>query len=118
MENRYKCIVMGAAGRDFHVYLSFLKSHPEFRVLAFTATQIPFIDERGFPQSLAGPDYDSDIPIYDESELPRLIRENDIDFVFFQFGDGVGIVRSARYQRIKKDFRQPVFTQYASDFLG
>jgi predicted GTPase len=87
MENRYKCIVMGAAGRDFHVYLSFLKSHPEFRVLAFTATQIPFIDERGFPQSLAGPDYDSDIPIYDESELPRLIRENDIDFVFFAYSD-------------------------------
>ena len=87
MERTYNCIVMGAAGRDFHVYLSFLKSHPEFRVIAFTATQIPFIDQRGFPQSLAGPAYDSDIPIYDESELPRLIREQDIDFVFFAYSD-------------------------------
>lgn len=87
MERTYNCIVMGAAGRDFHVYLSFLKSHPEFRVIAFTATQIPFIDQRGFPQSLAGPAYDADIPIYDESELPRLIREREIDFVFFSYSD-------------------------------
>jgi predicted GTPase len=87
MERTYNCIVMGAAGRDFHVYLSFLKSHPEFRVIAFTATQIPFIDQRGFPQSLAGPAYDADIPIYDESELARLIREHDIDFVFFSYSD-------------------------------
>lgn len=87
MERTYNCIVMGAAGRDFHVYLSFLKSHTEFRVIAFTATQIPFIDQRGFPRSLAGPAYDSDIPIYDESELPRLIREHDIDFVFFSYSD-------------------------------
>jgi predicted GTPase len=87
MEKQYQCIVMGAAGRDFHVYLSFLKSHPEFRVVAFTATQIPFITERAFPQSLAGPDYDSDIPIYDESELPRLIKEHQADFVFFAYSD-------------------------------
>jgi predicted GTPase len=87
MERTYNCIVMGAAGRDFHVYLSFLKNHPEFRVIAFTATQIPFIDQRGFPQSLAGPDYDSDIPIYDESELSRLIGEHEIDFVFFAYSD-------------------------------
>lgn len=87
MKGTYNCIVMGAAGRDFHVYLSFLKSHPEFRVIAFTATQIPFIDQRGFPQSLAGPAYDSDIPIHDESELPRLIREHEIDFVFFAYSD-------------------------------
>lgn len=87
MEKSFKCIVMGAAGRDFHIYLSFLKFHPEFRVVAFTATQIPFIDQRGFPQSLAGPAYDSDIPIYDESELPRLIRKHEIDFVFFAYSD-------------------------------
>jgi predicted GTPase len=87
MEKEFKCIVMGAAGRDFHIYLSFLRDHPEFRVEAFTATQIPFITERGFPQSLAGPAYDSDIPIYDESELPGLITRLDIDFVFFAYSD-------------------------------
>jgi predicted GTPase len=87
METEYKCIVMGAAGRDFHVFLSFLKSNEQFRVMAFTATQIPFIDERRFPQSLAGSGYDADIPIYDESELPALIKRYDVDFVFFAYSD-------------------------------
>jgi predicted GTPase len=85
--NEYQCIVMGAAGRDFHVFLSFLRGNRQFRVKAFTATQIPFIDERTFPRSLAGPGYDEDIPIYDESELPRLIERHDIDFVFFAYSD-------------------------------
>jgi len=85
--NEYQCIVMGAAGRDFHIFLSFLRGNPQFRVRAFTATQIPFIDQRSFPASLAGPGYDDDIPIYDESELPRLIRSEDIDFVFFAYSD-------------------------------
>jgi predicted GTPase len=87
MKTRYDCIVMGAAGRDFHVFLSFLKGNEHFRVKAFTATQIPFITERKFPKSLAGPGYDEDIPIYDESELPRLIKQLDIDFVFFAYSD-------------------------------
>ena len=87
MKNQYDCIVMGAAGRDFHVFLSFLKGNENFRVKAFTATQIPFITERKFPQSLAGPGYDDDIPIYDESELTRLIHAHDIDFVFFAYSD-------------------------------
>jgi len=85
--NEYQCIVMGAAGRDFHIFLSFLRANPRFRVKAFTAPQIPFIDQRSFPASLAGPDYDGDIPIYDESELPRLIHTQDIDFVFFAYSD-------------------------------
>jgi predicted GTPase len=85
--NEYQCIVMGAAGRDFHVFLSFLRGNPQFRVRAFTATQIPFIDQRSFPRSLAGPGYQDDIPIHDEAELPRLIHSHDIDFVFFAYSD-------------------------------
>jgi predicted GTPase len=87
MKKPYLCIVMGAAGRDFHVFLSFLRGNDRFRVVAFTATQIPFIDTRSFPQSLAGPGYDSDIPIHDESELGRLIEQHDVDFVFFAYSD-------------------------------
>jgi predicted GTPase len=85
--NEYQCIVMGAAGRDFHVFLAFLRGNPQFHVRAFTATQIPFIDQRKFPRSLAGPGYDDDIPIYDETELSRLIERYDIDFVFFAYSD-------------------------------
>jgi predicted GTPase len=87
MKKRYNCIVMGAAGRDFHNYLSFLRDSQHFHVCAFTATQIPFIVERNFPQALAGPDYDADIPIHDESELSDLIARLEIDFVFFAYSD-------------------------------
>jgi hypothetical protein len=87
MNRPYRCIVMGAAGRDFHVFLSFLRGNERFRVVAFTATQIPFIDTRSFPQSLAGPGYEADIPIHDESELVSLIREQVVDFVFFAYSD-------------------------------
>ena len=87
MKQSYDCIVMGAAGRDFHVFLSFLRNNKHFRVKAFTATQIPFIGERSFPGSLAGPEYGGDIPVYDESELPELIARFDIDFVFFAYSD-------------------------------
>jgi predicted GTPase len=83
----FNCIIMGAAGRDFHDFRTFFVDHPEFHVCAFTATQIPFIAERSFPRALAGEAYTADIPIYDESELPRLIREHRIDFVFFAYSD-------------------------------
>ena len=83
----FNCIIMGAAGRDFHDFRTFFVDHPEFHVCAFTATQIPFIAERSFPQALAGEGYDADIPIYDEQELPGLIDALDIDFVFFAYSD-------------------------------
>jgi predicted GTPase len=87
MKNRYDCIVMGAAGRDFHIFLTFLRDNPHFHVKAFTATQIPFIEERSFPRSLAGPQYSGNIPIHDESELAGLITRHKIDFVFFAYSD-------------------------------
>ena len=83
----FNCIIMGAAGRDFHDFRTFFLDHPEFRVVAFTATQIPFITGRSFPQALAGEAYASDIPIHDESELSRLIAELAVDFVFFAYSD-------------------------------
>jgi len=87
MDKPFQCIVMGAAGRDFHNFLVFLKDTPCFRVRAFTATQIPYIDARSFPAAMAGPGYRADIPIYDEAMLPDLIRELGIDVVFFCYSD-------------------------------
>lgn len=82
-----KCIVMGAAGRDFHDFATFLREREGWRVVCFTAEQIPFIDERSFPAELAGPRYPDGIPIHLEAELPRLIREHDVDFVFLSYSD-------------------------------
>jgi predicted GTPase len=83
----YNCIIMGAAGRDFHDFQTFFSEHRNFRVCAFTATQIPFIERRSYPAELAGDGYEADIPIYDEARLPTLIDELNIDFVFFAYSD-------------------------------
>lgn len=83
----FNCIIMGAAGRDFHDFQTFFRTHPDFRVVCFTAEQIPYIDQRTFPQELAGPDYDADLPIYPESELQRLIDEHQVSFVFLSYSD-------------------------------
>lgn len=51
---RKNVLIMGAAGRDFHNFNLLFKDKPNYRVRAFTATQLPLIAERLFPQELAG----------------------------------------------------------------
>ncbi len=80
-------IIMGAAGRDFHDFLTYFRDNPEFRVVAFTATQIPFIADRTFPASLAGRLYPEGIPIYPESRLEELIESNGVTDVYFAYSD-------------------------------
>ena len=45
---------MGAGGRDFHDFNVVFRNDPDTEVVAFTATQIPGIDDRVYPASLAG----------------------------------------------------------------
>ena len=52
-----KIIIMGAGGRDFHNFNTVFRHDPETEVVAFTAAQIPGIDDRRYPASLAGPRY-------------------------------------------------------------
>jgi predicted GTPase len=78
---------MGAAGRDFHNFNVAYRGDPGSVVVAFTATQIPFIHDRTYPASLAGEAYPQGIPIHDESELTRLIRELEVDDVVFSYSD-------------------------------
>lgn len=82
-----RVVIMGAAGRDFHVFLTRFASDPGTRVVAFTATQIPGIDGRLFPPDLAGPLYPDGIPIVAESELAALIAEEGIERVVFAYSD-------------------------------
>ena len=82
-----KVIIMGAAGRDFHNFNTYFRDNEEFEVVAFTATQIPDIDERKYPSELAGNLYPNGIKIYDEKELSNLIKENNIDEVVFSYSD-------------------------------
>src|SRR3989304_3792203 len=87
MPEPLRCIVLGAGGRDFHDFQMFFRDRPEFRVVAFTAAQIPFIERRTFPKELAGPLYDADIPIYSEDELAALIARLDVALVFLAYSD-------------------------------
>jgi predicted GTPase len=79
---------MGAGGRDFHNFNMFFKSNAGYEVVAFTASaQIPGIDDRKYPPSLAGKRYPKGIPIVSEPELPRIVRERDVDLVVFAYSD-------------------------------
>lgn len=80
-------VIMGAAGRDFHVFNCMYRDNPDFNVVAFTATQIPHIENRRYPPSLAGSQYVDGIPIRDESELDDILNENNIDEVVFAYSD-------------------------------
>ena len=82
-----RVIIMGAAGRDFHNFNVYFRDNPHYEVVAFTATQIPNIEGRLYPPELAGPLYPQGIPIHPESELPRLIKEFDVDQVVFAYSD-------------------------------
>ena len=84
---RRKVIIIGAAGRDFHNFNTRFRNDETTEVIAFTAAQIPDIDGRNYPRELAGPLYPQGIPIYAESELPRLIREFSVDECVFSYSD-------------------------------
>jgi predicted GTPase len=82
-----RVLIMGAAGRDFHNFNTVYRDDPDTIVVAFTATQIPFINDRTYPAELAGPSYPDGIKIHDESELASLIRDRGVDDVVFAYSD-------------------------------
>jgi predicted GTPase len=82
-----RAVIMGAAGRDFHDFNTVFRDDPSVTVVAFTATQIPGIEERVYPASLAGKLYPDGIPIRPEAELAEIIRRERVDEVVFSYSD-------------------------------
>ncbi len=82
-----KVLIMGAAGRDFHVFNCCYRDKPGFEVLAFTAAQIPHIEDRRYPAELAGSLYPAGIPIHPETELDALLVAGIVDEVVFAYSD-------------------------------
>lgn len=80
-------IIIGAAGRDFHNFNTYFRDVDMYRVVAFTAAQIPDIDGRKYPAELAGKLYPDGIPIFNESDLPALIHKYNVDECFFSYSD-------------------------------
>ena len=85
--SRKRVLIMGAAGRDFHNFNTVYRHNPDYDVVAFTATQIPNIDDRTYPPELSGDLYPDGIPIHDEAELTNLIKELSVDDVVFSYSD-------------------------------
>ena len=80
-------IILGAAGRDFHNFNAYYRDNEAYDVVAFTAAQIPDIEDRRYPPELAGKLYPEGIPIYAEEDLPRLIRDLNVDDCAFSYSD-------------------------------
>jgi len=80
-------LILGAAGRDFHNFNVCFRDSPEFRVVGFTAAQIPGVANRRYPTALAGAAYPQGIAIYPEDGLERLIRDLRADVVVFSYSD-------------------------------
>jgi predicted GTPase len=78
---------LGAAGRDFHDFNTFFRGNPDYRVVAFTATQIPNIEDRVYPAAIAGPEYPEGIPILAEEDLEQIVREENVDLCVFSYSD-------------------------------
>ena len=84
---RKNVIIIGAAGRDFHNFNTYFRGNEDYRVIAFTAAQIPDIDGRKYPSELAGNLYPEGIPIFAEKDLPNLIIKNNVDECIFSYSD-------------------------------
>jgi predicted GTPase len=82
-----RVLIAGAAGRDFHNFNVAFRGRADFKVVAFTATQIPDIQGRVYPAELAGDGYPDGIPILAEEELAEIIRRDEVDDVVFAYSD-------------------------------
>ena len=82
-----RIIIIGAAGRDFHNFNTFYRNNGAYKVVAFTAAQIPDIAGRKYPASLAGSLYPDGIPIFHQDELVALIKRFDVDECVFSYSD-------------------------------
>jgi len=80
-------IIIGAAGRDFHNFNTYFRGNEAYNVVAFTAAQIPDIDGRKYPTELAGDLYPDGIPIFAEEDLPKLIKDLNVDECVFSYSD-------------------------------
>ncbi len=97
-----KLVIMGAAGRDFHVFNCLYRDNPDVEVVAFTATQIPHIEDRRYPVELAGRQYPQGIPILPEEELDALLDGGTVDEVVFAYSDVSNDYVAERRSRVER----------------
>jgi predicted GTPase len=82
-----RILILGAGGRDFHNFNLLYRHRRDVQVVAFTASQIPFQEDRLYPSSLAGPLYPEGIPVLDDDDLEGLVGRHKIDAAVFSYSD-------------------------------
>jgi predicted GTPase len=87
MTKKENVVILGAAGKDFHVFNMIYRNNPDVNVVAFTATQIPDIAGRKYPTELSGEFYPNGISILDENDLEQIIKEHNVDTCIFAYSD-------------------------------
>lgn len=87
MADPVRVLILGAGGRDFHNFNVYFRSRTDYRVVAFTATQIPNLSGRCYPPELAGPGYPEGIPIVPEEEMELWIHQEGVREVVFSYSD-------------------------------
>ncbi len=103
-----RIIIMGAAGRDFHNFNTLYRDNKDVEVVAFTATQIPNIEDRRYPAVIAGPLYPDGIPIVAEESIDELAKDGNIDTAVFSYSDvsyEYVMRRSAKVNSLGVDFK-------------
>jgi len=87
MSEPKRVLILGAAGRDFHNFNTYFRGNPAYKVVAFTATQIPDIAGRKYPAELAGDMYPSGIPILEETQTVDIIKREKVNECVFSYSD-------------------------------
>lgn len=68
-----RILILGAAGRDYHLFNTKYRDEPSVEVVGFTHAQIPHIESSRYPAALAGPLYPEGLPIWPQSQLEAVI---------------------------------------------
>ncbi len=103
-----RILILGAAGRDFHNFNVYFRDNEEYEVVAFTATQIPGIDDKKYPPSLAGKLYPQGIDILPEEDIAEIIEERQVDEVVMAYSDlpyGFVMSKASVSNALGPDFR-------------
>ena len=83
-----RVVIMGAGGRDFHNFNVVFRDDPESEVVAFTAAQIPGIDDRTLPRvARRARATRTGSRSCAEEELADLIRREAVDEVVLAYSD-------------------------------
>lgn len=108
MNQPRRTLIVGTAGRDFHVFNTIYRQDPHHDVLGFTtADPLRGVPAR-YPACLSGPLYPDGIPILPESELEQIITNlgiNDVVFAYSELGNAEVIRLAARVLSAGADFQ-------------